>query len=360
MLRRIWKIVKLTALTVLALAVTAVVGALGYRGYRHAVIARATAIDPEKGIDEEFFASIGGIEQWISIRGQNRENPVLLLVHGGPGFAMSFVSKDIFFDWTRDFTFALWDQRGAGKTYGKSGPLATGVTIDRMAQDGIEVAELLRRKMRKPKIVLVGLSWGSMLGVRMARARPDLFYAYVGTGQSVNQYKYKRIAYEQVLAEARRRGNKQAVDQLEAIGPPPYDVGSKEGVHTKWATRFEPGQMSMREGISLVLFDSPAGPLDLRDYIRGLTSSDDFFREQEKSVDLLSLGTDFALPFFVFQGAVDNVTPVAPVQEYMNQITAPHKELVLIPNAGHNVIVTRSEEFLKLLRDRVRPLTSSP
>ena len=124
---------------------------------------------------------------------------------------MSFVSHAVLHQWTRDFTVVTWDQRGAGKTYGRSGPLGAGVTIDRMVQDGIEVAEFLRFRMRKSKIVLVGLSWGSMLGVKMARARPDLFSAYVGTGQSVNQCKYKRIGYEQVLAEAHRRNNSQAI-----------------------------------------------------------------------------------------------------------------------------------------------------
>jgi pimeloyl-ACP methyl ester carboxylesterase len=352
-MRTIWRI-KVTVVAALALLMTTVIACLGYRGYRHSVIARATAIDPAKGIDEELFGRIGGIEQWISIRGRNRENPVLLIAHGGPGFAMSFLPRSSFFDWTSDFTVAMWDQRGAGKTYGKSGPLAPGVTIDRMVQDGIEVAEFVRAKLEKPKVVLVGLSWGSMLGVRMAYARPDLFYAYVGTGQAVNQHRYKRIGYEEVLDEARRRHNAQAIRELEVAGPPPWTVASSESVHTKWATRFEPGQMTMLEGIALVLFESPAGPLDLRDFLKGLLSSDEFFREEQKSVDLSGL-RDFAIPFFVFQGAVDEMTPVPPVRAYFDSITAPHKELALIPNAGHNAIVTRSGEFLKLLRERVRP-----
>jgi pimeloyl-ACP methyl ester carboxylesterase len=327
-----------------------------YRIYRHRQIASATPVDPVTGVDEEVFATIGGVEQWISIRGQNRDNPVLLLVHGGPGFATSFVGRDFLYAWTRDFTLVRWDQRGAGKTYGRSGPLGPGITIDRMAQDGVEVAEFLRSKLHKPKIVLVGLSWGSMLGVKMAKARPDLFYAYVGTGQAVNQYKYKKIAYDQILSEARRRHDRKAIRQLEENGPPPYEIGRKEGVHTKWATAFEPGQPSLWEGLSLVLFDSPAGPLDAADFVRGLLDSDDYFRQEQKSLDLPSLGTDFALPFFVFQGAVDMVTPVPPVQDYVERITAPRKELVLIANAGHNVIATRSDEFLQLLLERVRPL----
>jgi pimeloyl-ACP methyl ester carboxylesterase len=89
-------------------------------------------------------------------------------------------------------------------------------------------------------------------------------------------------------------------------------------------------------------------------------SSDDYFRDQVKVLDIPSIGMDFAVPFFVFQGAEDNVTPVAPVRDYVASIRAPRKELVLIPNAGHSVMATRSDEFLALLLDRVKPLTISP
>jgi pimeloyl-ACP methyl ester carboxylesterase len=160
------------------------------------------------------------------------------------------------------------------------------------------------------------------------------------------------------LVEARRRGNVQAIRELEAAGPPPYATASKEGVHTKWATRFEPGQMSFWQGVTLALFESPDGPLDMRDFIRGLLQSDDFFREQQETVDLAATATEFEVPFFVFQGAVDQITPVEPVREYVQRLKAPRKELVLIPDAGHNAMVTRSDEFLKLLVDRVRPLAA--
>ena len=358
--RKIWRAVKRVLLAVATLVVVVLVAGLSYRAYRHHAIDAATRIDPERGIDEEVFARIGGVEQWISIRGQDRNNPVLLLLHGGPGFTFSFLPRNMLFAWTRDFTVVRWDQRGAGRTYGKSGPLQEGITIDRMAQDGIEVAEFVRTRLDKPKIVLVGLSWGSMLGTKIAHDRPDLFYAYVGTGQAVNQGKYKKIAYEQLLDDARRRNNSQAVRELEAIGPPPWDVGRKEGVHTKWATKFEPGQQSLSEGISMVLFDSPYGPLDLYDFVRGLLTSDEYFRDRVKVLDIPSFGTDFGIPFFVFQGADDRVTPVAPVRDYVAAITAPRKALVLIPNAGHNVMATRSDEFLRLLIDRVRPLAVAP
>jgi pimeloyl-ACP methyl ester carboxylesterase len=225
-----------------------------------------------------------------------------------------------------------------------------------MALDGVEVAEFLREKLHKPKILLVGISWGSSLGVHMTKARPDLFYAYVGTGQSVNQRKYKAVAYEQLLAEARARHDRRAIHELEANGPPPYDSMSKETIYTKWATAYEPGGLSTWTAISGMLFESGASLRDLRDFVSGLTSSSNHFREQVQTVDLLSLGTDFAVPFFVFQGASDNVTPVQPVKEYVDRVTAPHKQLVLIADAGHNVMVTKRHEFLRLLIQYVRPL----
>jgi pimeloyl-ACP methyl ester carboxylesterase len=353
---RIWKIARLTLSSLLILTLVLFGGGLAYRIYRHHELARATAIDPVKGIDESFFARIGGIDQWIGIRGQNRDNPVLLILHGGPGIALSSLPRDFLFRWTRDFTVVQWDQRGAGKTFSKSGAVDPSVTIGRVVLDGIEVVEHLRARLHHPKIVLVGVSWGSSVGVQMVRARPDLFYAYVGTGQAVNQRKYRPLAYTQLLADAHERNDRRAIQELEANGPPPYDSIAKATVHTRWANAYEPGQPSTWKLMSIVLFESDAGPRDLRDYVRGITTSQDHFREAVEATDLPSMGVDFAVPFFVFQGAMDRVTPVQPVREYVDSISAPRKELALFPHAGHNVIATRSDEFLTLLVQRVRPL----
>ena len=356
MRRRLFKFTVLGLLTAAAMTVAA--GAV-YRVHRHRQIASETPINPAAGIDEEFFAPIGGIDQWISIRGQRRDNPVLLFVHGGPGLATSPYPRNFLFALTRDFTLVRWDQRGAGRTFGRSGPVGANITRERMAQDGIDVAEFIRARLHAPKLILVGHSWGSSLGVRMARLRPDLFYAYVGTGQSVDQDKYKVLAYQLILAEARARHDAAAIGELEANGPPPYSTTAKARVHTKWATRYEAGQPTTTwEMLSMVLFDSDVSPHGIVDYGRGIATSEDHFRGEPD--DLMAMPKDFRLPFFVFQGADDYVTPVAPVREYVAQVTAPRKELVLIPGAGHNAIATRTEAFRQLLLDRVKPSALSP
>jgi pimeloyl-ACP methyl ester carboxylesterase len=145
------------------------------------------------------YVKIGGIDQWIQIRGQDRDNPVLLCLHGGPG-ATWLPLTAVFAPWEKDFTVVQWDQRGAGKSLEASGPsIASTMSIQRMADDGIELAELLRAHLKKEKILLLGHSWGSILGVHMVLQRPDLFYAYVGTGQVAQMTRSRHIAISQVI-----------------------------------------------------------------------------------------------------------------------------------------------------------------
>jgi pimeloyl-ACP methyl ester carboxylesterase len=233
-----------------------------------------------------------------------------------------------------------------------------------MALDGVEVTEFLCQKLHKQKIILLGLSWGTIIGIQMAKARPDLFYAYVGTGQMVNEREGEAIVYAQVLDKARARGDHKAISELEEIGPPPYDSQSKLAVQRKWGRAYEAGAQSNLGLASAVLFESSASLQDVRDYVAGVISSQDhFFGETMSgplaSVDLRAVGTDFAIPVFVFQGAEDDVAPAPLAKAYVESITAPQKQFVAIPGAGHTALNTKSDEFLKLLLRWVRPLATT-
>src|SRR5207248_5303545 len=188
--------------------------------------ARDYKITTPNGIDEASYVTIGGIEQWITIRGEDRKNPVLLFLHGGPGDATNPWGYAGFRDWLKYFTVVQCDQRGAGRTLGKSGPsVAATITIERLTQDGIQLAETLRRTLQKDKIILVGHSWGSILGVFMAKARPDLFSAFVGTGQVADPQRNYEVAYHALLEKAMRLGEPRAIRELKDVGPPPYADG---------------------------------------------------------------------------------------------------------------------------------------
>ena len=159
--------------------------------------AQTYAITAPNGIDEATYVEIGAIEQWITIRGENRNNPVLLFLHGGPGDATNPWGYAAFRSWLKYFTLVQWDQRGAGRTFGRNGASsASTITPDRMVQDGIELSELLKKRLHKDKILLVGHSWGSVLGFFMVKARPDLFSAFIGTGQVAAEFsRSSAVAY---------------------------------------------------------------------------------------------------------------------------------------------------------------------
>jgi len=231
------KLVTLGILFILGFALLASTVALSWRAWRQHQISQAMIIRSENGIDERRFVRIGGIEQWITIRGQNRENPAILILHGGPGAPTSPLPQH-FLPWEREFTVVQWDQRGGGKSYSSN---HAAPSIELMIQDALEVSGYVRNRLHKNKITLLGHSWGSVLGVHVAKTRPDLFDAYVGTGQIVNMERNEVVAYAGVLAKARALADHIATDSLEKSGAPPYHDIRQMGLERRWAMQYEPG-----------------------------------------------------------------------------------------------------------------------
>ncbi len=362
---RIWKVTKLALVGLLALVVLLIGSGLIYRARCQRQAAKMLAISTPNGIDEAMFVPIGGILQWITVRGRDRNNPVILMVHGGPGvthsgFAVSFVP------WEKDFTIVQWDQPGAGRTFEKQGDrFPSDLTIESMARDGVSVAEFLEAHLHKDRIIILGWSWGSILGVHMVRARPDLFAAYVGTGQIVNMQSGEAIVYSQVLASARRIGNRRAIQELESIGPPPYRTQTALGTQRKWASLLAGDESPIVKIAEFTLLAPRTSLRDAWSSLSGIVASQNHFlgltmEGEMMKVDLAASERDFAIPIFVFQGANDNFTPVQLAEEYVDGITAPQKQFVLIEDAGHDAIITKSGEFLQLLVQRVRPLAIQP
>jgi pimeloyl-ACP methyl ester carboxylesterase len=321
--------------------------------------AKQFAIDPAKGIDEASYVSIGGIEQWITIRGQNRHNPVLLFLHGGPGDVTNPWTFMLFAPWERHFTVVQWDQRGAGRTLRKTGPaVAPTMTVDRMMQDGIELGEYLRKHLGKNKIIVVAHSFGSILGLRMVRAKPELFYAYVGTGQVADSTKNYFAAYDALLKKAQAIGNQQALKELRAVGPPPYKSGEGYQVQRRWANNFEGADEFLAGTLGLTLVAPGNSVQDINDSISGQILSGDRLVPQTMSLTQKDLGVEFAVPIFFFQGAEDFTTPTALAQQYLVSIQAPHKEFVSIQGCGHFAVFMCAEQFLNELVKRVGPLAA--
>ena len=357
----VWKGL-LALVVVFALAVS---GGLGYRAWRQHEGEALMRISTANGVDDALFVELGGVPQWVTIRGQDRSNPVILLLHGGPGSAIAGLAP-AFVPWERGFTVVQWDQPGAGRTFRAAGrTIAPDLTIDSMVADGIELTEWLRQRLGKDKIVLLGWSWGTILGVQMAKARPDLFVAYVGTGQVVAMEEGEALAYTNVLAKARARGDADAIAELEALGPPPYAGLQEIAIQRKWATQYELG-MPLEPAFVLPQLLAPRTQLaDIYDLARATAAAGAHFvgpdmKGPMTQVDLRRLGLDFAVPVILIQGTADDFTPAALSSAWLGSLAAPQKQFLPIENAGHFALTSHGEEFLRDLREHVRPLAASP
>ena len=320
--------------------------------------AKKYAIPSPKGIDEAQYVTIGGIEQWVTIRGWDRDNPVLLFLHGGPGDVTNPWTFALFAPWEKHFTVVQWDQRGAGRTLRKTGPtVAPTITVDRMVQDGIELTEYLRKHLGKEKIIVVGHSFGTILGLGMVRARPELFYAYVGTGQVADETKNYFVAYDELLKKARAIGNQQAIDELSRVGPPPYPSGGGYRVQWRWANAFEGVDEFLYGTIGLALVAPGNSVQDINDSGDGQVLSAERLVPQTKSSAPKELGLEFSIPMFFIQGAEDFTTPTSLARNYLDSIKAPRKQFVTITNGGHFAVFMHSDQFLQELVKLVGPLT---
>ena len=254
------------------------------------------------------------------------------------------------------FTIVQWDQRGAGRTLRKTGSeVASTMTVDRMTKDGVELAEYLTKHLGKDKIIVVAHSFGTLLSLGMVRARPDLFYAYVGTGQVADEAKNYSTAYDALLQKAQAAGNQQAIDDLKRVGPPPYNSGEGCGVQRKWSNRFEGADEFLNGTIGLALVAPGITLHDINDDTDGQILSGDRLFDPCRSQGPKELGLDFSLPMFVFEGDEDFTTPTALARRYFKLMKAPRKQFVPI-HGGHFAMFIHSDEFRRELVKGVCPL----
>ena len=316
----------------------------------------AMRIDPAAGIDEERFIRVGGLDQWLQIRGDDRNNPVILWLNGGPGFS-TIPNTILFRDWERSFTIVMWDQRGEGKTFDRAGTREAPMTIAQMTADGIAVAEYVRGRLHKDKIVLLGHSWGSLLGVHMAQARPDLFSVYVGTGQVVNLERDSEVAYPLLLAHARAVGNAKAVAELSAAGPPPYAAADelRKSTWVKWANALDPGTEPIRLSPAIAWW-VVRGLLSGAGLPPGAIYSQRAMWEEILRDDLEKRARTFAVPVVIIQGTEDRVAIPALARAYFDEIRAPSKQFITVAGGGHSALFSSRRAILQILATKVRPL----
>jgi len=228
-----------------------------------------------------------------------------------------------------------------------------------MTRDGIELAELLRMSLQKDRVILVGHSWGSILGVFMAKARPDLFWAFVGTGQVADQLRNYAVAYDELLKKAEKLGEQRAVQDLKSVGPPPYSDGRGYAMQRRWSNLFEGADFFISSMFGLALGAPGYSLRDINDWTQGQIVSAERLIPEMTALDPKTLGGEFSVPVLVIQGAEDFTTPTNLARGFLSSIRAPRKSFVAIEGGGHFAVFMKSEVFLKELAARVLPLATA-
>lgn len=316
------------------------------RPYERRRAAARLACGPSTGLYEAGFLNLGGIDQWVTVRGEDPDAPVVLMIHGGPGSPYTPFNAWLG-EWERELIVVQWDQRGGGHTWiGCGGRDAAPLTLDRLASDGIELAEQLTSRFGR-RIVLVGSSVGSLTGAMMARRRPDLFAAFVaanlGAADSAGE------SYRLTREATRRVRDRRILADLGRIGPDAATWSPREAeAVAKAALRVSRGVPDMVYDLMLpaLMYDPTLTMAGIRAIARGMRHSLEALQPQYANFDFDALGWDFAIPYVAIQGEGDLVTPLAPARRHTERIRSPRTRFVAVPGAGHLVEFAAPARFL--------------
>ena len=352
------KIVKWIAYVLIGLLLLALISLQVYKIY----LKYSTKIETPNGISSLEEITLGGLKQWIFIRGEDKKNPVLIFLHGGPGVPLMSMASSRKFDaeLIKHFTVVHWDQRGAGKSY-YNDISADSMTIDRFVEDCNELIDYIQNRFSTQKVFLVGHSWGSVIGIKTVYKYPEKIHAYVGVGQIISDYEQQKVSYDFVVEEAEKSGDVKVQNAIKAIGPPPYNAPGKISEKDEYV--FQYGGIA-HGGIKQIMIlmsnflTSPEYSLSegFRSFgSKGYESSMSVMWEEIKNINLTKEMHSIMVPMYFFEGKYDMATPTVIVEDFYANLdldAKKSKKLVIFENTAHFPMIEK-EKYENLLINTV-------
>ena len=267
--------------------------------------------------------TLGGMEQWILVRGENTDNPILLWLHGGPGAAQTPVARHYNGRLEQSFIVVHWDQRGAGKSNPRDFDENT-MTTERFMQDTHELTQILKQRFGKERIFLLGHSWGAQLGLQVAHRWPEDYHAYIGVGQVVDQEKGAELSYQWVLQRAREKGTRRAMRKVEQLGPPPFPEHDRYVALMKLVDSYGGGMDVGMLRMALIAFRAPEYCLgDYVRWLRGANRGSGPMWNNEGPFNAFQSAPELAIPAYFLCGRRDYNTPGLLIEHYCAELHAP-------------------------------------
>ncbi len=300
--------------------------------------------------------NLGDMEQWLLIRGEDRENPVLLWLHGGPGSAQMPITHAFNSNLEKDFIVVHWDQRGAGKSNPQDFDEST-MSIEQYIQDAHELTLFLKEEYRRDKIYLLGHSWGTQFGILLAQAYPEDYYAYIGVSQVIDPLRNGDLSWPWLVAQVEASGRKRDQQRLQELGSPPFIEHDRYVSFAKMVEAFGGGTDIPFSRMVLSALAAPE--YTLRNYaawFNGANRGSGPMWDSTLDFNLMEDVPRLEVPAYFLMGVNDHNTDPRLVQEYLETLEAPHKELILFENAAHTPFFSQPSAFHETLH-RIRQET---
>lgn len=307
------------------------------------------------------MVKLGGVRQAVMIRGTKASNPVLVYLHGGPGFPMLPFepNEESMRRLEREFTIVYWEQRGTGKSFSRR-LNKENMTVDHFVEDTRQLIEYVQRKLNTDKVFLWGHSWGSNVGALFAARYPEYLHAYVSTGQSVNPFQNERLAYQYVLEKAQEENNRNALRELARIDTLTENYRLKDALTVrKWVYRYG-GIVSEMENarpyvdiaeIQTMLTSRFYSLEDRYNLLRNPYFSAEMLWENLKGIDLEKQAAQIDVPVFFLVGRHDIIVSHVLANRYFQNLKAPQgKSLVWFEQSAHRPFAEEKEKFLEIMK----------
>lgn len=309
---------------------------------------------------------LGGAAQSIMIRAADPDDPVILYLAGGPGQSDLALTRAVIGGWERDFVWVGLDQRGNGKSYPAIDPVSS-MTVEQAVADVVELSEHLRQRFDEDRIYLMGESWGTILGVLAVQQRPDLYHAWIPSGQMVDVVETDTRVYGDLVAHADRTGDDALRAQIAAVGEPPYvDIPWANSNLLAWYEYLYPpytpsaSYVARGEAAGLDPFGvlgSEYGAIDKSNVLRGLIDTFALLYPQLYDIDLRTQAARLEIPVYLLDGTAELAGRRDLALEWFEGLEAPIKQRIELPNAAHAPVFEQADAVQRFMNEVVVPAT---
>ena len=308
---------------------------------------------------EKNYIEIGGIRQGFFLRSENQENPVILLLHGGPGSPELAIlyRYEIPERLEKYFTVCYWDQRGAGMSFSDSIDTST-MTLEQIIEDTRQITEYLKQRFNQEKIYLMGHSWGSYLGIKTIEKYPDNYLAYIGIGQLTDQLESEKLAYDYMLQHAATINDKSAIRNLEKFNRNASDFPTTDYIYTvrsslmnKYGIGIMHKNFSMAGLFKDLLLFKGYTLFEKMNYFQGVVFSNEHLWNYVIGDNLFESSTSFQVPVYITHGAFDYQVSYTLSHEYFEIIEAPEKHFFSFEKSAHSPNSEETEKFVQIINN---------